>query len=158
MNTKTNSALKTILIAGFVAGLLDITAAMISYYLRTDQGPTRMFQGIASAAFGKEALTGGTGMAIMGLVFHFIIAYIFTIFFFIIYPKIKLYSANSIAIGLAYGICVWAVMNLVVLPLSRIPPFTIKPENARIQMGILMVCIGLPIALIVGRYYKRSYV
>ena len=53
--------------------------------------------------------------------------------------------------GLAYGIPVWAFMNLVVLPLSAIPfELTRSVESVATAVVILMVCVGLPIALWLG--------
>jgi hypothetical protein len=65
--------------------------------------------------------------------------------------------AHPIPIGLAYGVVVWSVMNLVVLPLSnaRRGPFNLS--GAIIAAVILMFCIGLPIATIVGRHFSRPF-
>lgn len=154
--TNRRSAVNTILLAGFVAGLMDIAAAIISYYIRTQNEPTKLFQFIASGVFGKEAFTGGTTMVLLGLLFHFMLAYIFAIAFYLIYPKIKLLSRNKIITGIVYGAIVWVIMNLVVLPLSNTPKLPFDPTQAAIGMAILMVCIGLPISLIVHRHYARS--
>jgi uncharacterized membrane protein YagU involved in acid resistance len=151
--TNTNSAFKTILWTGFVAGLMDIIAAVIKYTIEQNREPTKLFQFIASGVFGKEAFTGGMGMAALGLLFHFLLAYIFAIIFFLIYPRIHFLSRNKVLTGLVYGVLVWIVMNLVVLPLSNAPRLPFKPEQALIGMIILMVCVGLPIALIVHKHY-----
>lgn len=154
--TNTHSIVKAILLAGFVAGLLDITAAIISFYLNRHTGPTRMFQYIASAVLGKDAYDGGTGTAALGLLLHFIIAYIFTIIFFLLYPKLNLYSKNVILTGLAYGIVVWLIMNLVVVPLSNAAAAPFKVKGVIIGALILMFCIGLPISIFAHRYYARK--
>lgn len=151
-----SSAAKTILLAGLVAGVLDILAAIISYYIRTQKEPTKLFQFIASGVFGKDAFTGGTTMVLLGLLFHLILAYIFAIVFYLIYPKIKLLSKNRIITGLVYGVIVWVIMNLVVLPLSNTPKLPFDAKQAAIGMAILMVCIGLPISLIVHKHYRRN--
>ncbi|MGB8193843.1 MAG: hypothetical protein WCF67_18060 [Chitinophagaceae bacterium] len=152
--TKPNP-LKTILLAGLVAGVLDITAATIQYYLVTHNNPTRMYQFIASGIFGKEAFAGGTSMAVVGLLFHFLIAMTFAAFFYLIYPKVYPLFKNKVVMGLVYGIFAWCVMNLVVVPMSKITPRPFRIVPAAIAMGILMLCIGLPIALIVHRHYAR---
>ena len=154
--TNTNSVARAILLAGFVAGLLDITAAIISFYINRNTGPARMFQYIASAVLGRDAFSGGVGTAALGLLFHFIIAYIFTIIFFLAYPKLNLYSKNMIVVGFVYGILVWVVMNLVVLPLSNAAvarPFQAKEVITGVL--ILMFCIGLPVSILAHRYYAR---
>jgi uncharacterized membrane protein YagU involved in acid resistance len=150
-----NSTTRSILLAGFVAGLLDITAAIISYYLNRHQPPTRMFQFIASGVLGKSAFTGGMGTAVLGVLFHFMLAYIFTIIFYFIYPRLHLRSKNKIVTGLAYGVVVWCIMNLVILPLSSAPALPFQTKGVIIGMLIIMFCVGLPIALFAHRYYSR---
>jgi uncharacterized membrane protein YagU involved in acid resistance len=146
-----------VILTGLVAGTLDITAAIIRFKVKEgNQGkdPTIIFNYIASAVFGKEAFTGGTTMILWGAFFHFLIAMLFTIFFYGVYRKIKFLSVNAIVTGLLYGVFVWIIMNRVVVPLSLIPkrPFHFTKESA-IQMGILMLCIGLPISLMAKKYY-----
>ena len=148
-----NNAARSILLAGFVAGLLDITAAIISFYVNRNQPPTRMFQFIASGVLGKSAFTGGMGTAALGLVLHFMLAYIFTIIFYFIYPKMGLLSKNKIITGLAYGVIVWCIMNLLVLPLSNAPAIPFQTKGAIIGILIIMFCVGLPIALFAHRHY-----
>lgn len=149
------SITKAILLAGFVAGLLDITAAIISFYLNRHTGPVKMFQYIASAVLGKDAYDGGMATAALGLLFHFLVAYSFTIIFFLLYPKLNLYSKNMIVVGLAYGIVVWLVMNLVVVPLSNANAAPFKLKGVIIGALILMFCIGLPVSIFAHRFYAR---
>lgn len=154
--TNSNSFARAVLLAGFVAGLLDITAAIVSFYINRNTGPTRMFQYIASGVLGKDAFSGGMGTAALGLLFHFIIAYIFTIIFFLLYPKLNLQSKNMIVVGLMYGMLVWAIMNLVVLPMSNAAisrPFKVK--GVITGALILMFFIGLPVSVFAHRYYAR---
>ena len=76
---------------------------------------------------------------------------------FIFYPNIKLLRDNKILMGLIYGLGIWLVMNLLILPVSNIPknPFDI---NLAI-VGIIwhMVLVGLPIALITAKHsFKKK--
>jgi len=151
------SALKTILVAGFVAGVLDISAAIIVYsYIMNRVTPVRLLQGIASGAFGKSAFEGGTSMALAGLGFHFLIAFSFTIFYYLIFPYIPFLKKQKIISGFLYGIFAWCVMNLIVLPLLHIAKIPTKWDGILRGAVILMFCIGLPIALIIGRYGRSK--
>lgn len=156
MKARKASPLSTILLAGFVAGTLDITAACIQYYINTGKGPGNVLRFVARGALGRSATSGGMTTAMWGLLFHYCIAFIWTIFFFWIYSIIPLLAKNKVVTGLVYGLFVWIIMNRVVVPLSAIPPIPFKLKSAAIAAGIIMVCIGLPIALIVGRYYDRE--
>lgn len=148
-----NAAL-TILKAGLIAGILDATAASINYKIATGNNPIKVWKFVASGFFGKAALTGGTSFAIWGFIFHMLIAATFAALFFFIYPHVKFLSKNKVLTGLFYGIIVWMIMNLIIVPLSHTPKFPFNATKAILAAGILMVCIGLPISLIVAKYYS----
>jgi hypothetical protein len=150
---KQPSILRPVITAGLAAGTLDIIAASLQYYIKTGKGPGNMLRFIASGVFGAKAFSGGAAMARLGLLFHYVITFLFTVFFFWLYPRAGVLQKSAILTGLLYGIFVWAVMNLLVLPLSLAPviPFVLK--KAAIAMLILMCCVGLPTALIADKYY-----
>jgi hypothetical protein len=149
-------ATKTILLSGFVAGTLDILAAFFVYsVIMKVVTPAQILQGIAAVAFGKTVISNQTIIALLGLLFHFIIAYSFAAAYFFIYPHVRFLHYNKIISGLLYGIIVWAVMNLIVVPLfnGHYAPFVL---NAMLRAVIILIlCIGLPIAIITSTYYKR---
>ena len=142
-----------ILLTGLTAGLLDITAACTQYYIKTGKGPGGVLRYVASGVFGKKAFAGGTTMAAWGLLFHFIIAFGLTIFFFWLYPKINWLGKNKIITGLLYGVFAWLVTNLIIVPLSNVSPVTFVLSKAVIAALILMACIGLPISLMANKHY-----
>lgn len=147
----------SIIKAGFLAGTLDIAAAIITHYIRFGKGPEGIFRYIARGAFGEAAKTGGTQYIIAGILFHYLIAFGFTILFFLVYPKIKRYISPSIIItGLVYGIIVWCIMNLVVVPSSKIIQAPLTLTSITREMLILMCCIGLPIAIFAKRHYSAT--
>ena len=142
-----------ILLTGLTAGFLDITAACTQYYIKTGKGPGGVLRYVASGVFGKKAFAGGTGMAVWGLFFHFIIAFSLTIFFFWLYPKIRWLRKNIVLSGLLYGVFAWLVTNLFIIPLSRGPSVPFVLSKAIIAALILMACIGLPISLMANKHY-----
>ena len=129
---------------------------MLYYYIKTRKNPANVLRYLASAVFGKAALSGGTTMAAAGLLLHYIIALCWTIFFFLISPWIISVLKSTIVTGLVYGIFIWLVMNLAVVPMgaSTKAPFNIL--NAIINMVILMYAIGWPISIIINRYYREK--
>src|ERR1700753_1100552 len=71
----TNATARTILLAGFVAGCCDITAALIVYCTLVPTTPLRLLQGIAAGLLGRQAAYAGGGKtAALGFVCHFVIA------------------------------------------------------------------------------------
>lgn len=157
MNSTTYpSRAAAILKTGLIAGVCDITCAMIHYVIRTGNNPLRILNYVASAIFGSRASEPGVAMPLLGLLFHFIIATIFSAFFFFIYPRLKFLSKNIIVSGVAYGVFVWLIMNLAVVPLSRIGRFPSNALQAVISLIIIVIAIGLPIAILTYRYYINN--
>ena len=136
-----------------MAGTLDISAAIVHYLIKTRKNPVTILNYIASGLFGKAAFTDNKWMPAIGLTLHYCIAIIFTAFFFLIYPKMKFLSVNIVVSGLVYGIFVWIIMNLIVVPLSGISRFPSSVLQSVISALILMFAIGLPVAIMAYRYY-----
>jgi hypothetical protein len=149
-----NKLFSRIVIAGFIVGTLDILSAFIHYFIKT--GQTHFFdvlKFIASGIFGKAAFSGGRRMILAGILIHYLIAFTFTLFFFWVFRKIKILSKNKIITGIIYGVFVWVVMNIIVLPFSNIAyrPFHIM--NALINVVILIVCVGIPLSYMAYAFY-----
>jgi hypothetical protein len=142
-----------IILTGLVVGILDILGAIIVY----QSEPGRLFRAIASGAFGAgAAFSGGTIMVFWGVLFHFIIAFAWTILFFLVYPMFPPLWKNKYITGLLYGVLVWIVMNRIVIPLSAIAPRPFDATSAIIGTSILVVAVGLPIAILSHGYYARK--
>lgn len=143
------------MIAGIIAGTLDALAAIINYYVSTGKNPVKVFVFIASGVFGKDAYTGSQSIAVFGVLFHYLIAIIFSAFYFLIYPKVKLLHINKFFSAFLYGIFVWIIMSQVVVPQSRTPPLPFDILRAVLAVFILIVCVGIPICFIAVSFYKR---
>lgn len=154
--TAGNDAAKPVLLAGLVAGTLDLIAACVSAWLRSGVPPLRVSQYIASGVLGQAAFTGGGAAAALGVACHFVIALGAAAAFYIASRKLRFLVAWPISMGLLYGVLVYLFTTLIVVPLSRVtPPRVAPPLSAKIiAMLIIMFCVGLPIALIVRRFSK----
>lgn len=142
-----------VLKAGLLAGTLDILAAFASFYLKTGKNPALVLKFIASGLFGNKAFSGGADMAIYGLLLHFIIAFLFAAFFFSVMPRLFPAASNKFLTGLGYGVFVWLVMNLLIVPLSNAPKQPFHAFDTVLSMAILIVCIGLPLSFI---YFSKA--
>jgi hypothetical protein len=136
-----------------LVGTLDLSAAMIQTIL-ANGNIQRLFQFIASGAFGKDAFDGGWSSALYGILFHYIIALAWTIIFFVLYSALNLSRFNKILIGVCYGVVIWFVMNRVVLQFSNITPRPFDATKSLIAASILIVAIGIPLSLIASRRIK----
>jgi hypothetical protein len=157
-SNKQNSAFANVLFIGFVAGTLDGLAAIIWNY---KVPAASIFKYIASAVFGKAAFAGGTKMILWGVLFHYGVAYIFTAVFFLSFPLFISVLKNKYVTAIAFGLITWLIMNLLVVPATQIGAHPLSVKNIVSNAIILILCIGLPVALLSARAYagrrlKRS--
>jgi uncharacterized membrane protein YagU involved in acid resistance len=130
--------------ATLAAGTLDILSAVV-YTLMAGKQPINMLKGLASAVLGDGAATGGNHIAAVGLALHFAIMAVMAAFFIIAADRMPALKARWVIAGIAYGIGLWAVMNLIVLPL-RFGWHPFKPLGLAEQFFSHIVLVGLPIA------------
>lgn len=144
------STAKTLLFSGFTAGTLDILCAII---FLADGNAAGVLRFIAKGAMGNAALEGGTGMVLLGAVFHYIIAFCFAAGYFLVFPYIPFLRKQKIVSGLLYGIFIWIFMQYAVLPFTFNPPGPFSFEGSWKNIVILMLAVGLPVSLITHKHY-----
>jgi len=145
-------ALSSVVLGGLVAGAFDITYAIVFSYLRRGVPPSRVLQSVASGLLGPAAYDGGTPTAALGLALHFGIALVAAAVYVFASQYLAILVRRPVLAGAAYGVAIYAFMNLVVIPLSRIgpkpaPPFVVLASGLLVHMFL----IGVPIALAARR-------
>jgi hypothetical protein len=146
---------KVIVGATLLVGTLDISDALIFYGLR-GVTPARLLQGIASGVFGRAAFGMGHRSAMLGLIFHFFIAFCATTVFLLAARKLPL-ARHPFVYGALFGVALYCGMNYIVLPLSKIGLRPMPPLIPLINgVAALIVCIGLPLAFIARRYVQQQ--
>lgn len=141
-------AWRAIVSAGLAAGVADISFVIV-YYLLKGVPATRVLQGIAAGALGRDAAAkGGMATALLGFVLHFVIALGAAAVFYTVSRKLRWLVEKPVLGGLFYGVCVWLFMNLAVLPLSASPPAGFPGAAWMPVLFAHLTCVGLPIALI----------
>lgn len=135
---------------GLIVGTMDITSAII-LTLSRGSTVTRLFHFIASGLLGQQAFQGGFGIAALGLALHFLIAFALVAVFYAASRSIAFLREHAVVSGIIYGLVVYAVMNLFVLPLSAARPRHSLTGDL-MQIGIHMFIIGLPTALLLRRF------
>ena len=154
---RTRNPLYWCIVGWLVAGTCDITYATGFSYLRSGVAPSRILESVASGLLGKSAFDGGTGTALLGLGLHYLNAFIFTAFFFLVALRVRSLLTHPVLTGAAYGLGIYIVMNYVVIPLSAIGSRP-TPPTAIWTTGVLvhMFLIGVPIALAAKRAAQDS--
>jgi len=142
-----------IFLSGLTAGALDITAAFINSGLRGGT-PARVLRFIASGLLGVDALKGGLGTAALGAACHFLIAFTAATVYYLASRKLSFMIEHAVISGIFYGIAVYLFMSRIVVPLSRAPAGKPTVTSVLLAAAIIIVCVGLPIALITRHYSK----
>lgn len=142
---------KNIMVTTLLVGSLDALAAIIQFLFHGGTDVLIIFRFIASGIFDEEAFDQGYGMVIYGIFFHYLIALIWVIIFFKLYPKIIKVPLPKFLVGVMYGIVIWGVMHTVVVPISRVAPPSNNWVQNMVSALILVVFVGIPIVL---RYSK----
>ncbi|MDB5157044.1 MAG: hypothetical protein JWR50_1751 [Mucilaginibacter sp.] len=149
-NNKTTTLL-TILWLSLLTGTLDGAAAIL---LNLSLGPETIFRYIASGIFGRAAFEGGPEMVVSGVIFHYLIAILFTTVFYRLYPMFNTVFKNKYIVAIVFGALAWVVMNIIVVPLSKIGSHPIKIEDVLTGLFALILCLGLPVATVADKRNK----
>ena len=141
-------AAQAILFGTLTVGTLDALDAIVFFGLRSGARPIRIFQGIAFGLIGPAARQGGLKTAALGVFLHYFIAFGIVLAYFLVSRRVRLLTARPVICGLLYGLVAYAVMNLVVLPLSKVGGPSM-PATPVLVNGLLihMFGVGLPSAL-----------
>ena len=134
-----------ILLGGTIAGALDLAFA-VSFAAYNGVGPIRLLQTVASGLLGTGAFAGGVSLAVLGLVLHFGLSFLWASFFVGLALFAPSLARHPFVSGPSFGVIVFLGMRFVVLPLSAFPyPVTFKPLNTALDLLSHMLLFGLPI-------------
>ena len=147
-------ALRTIVTAGLVVGVLDISSALVIWWQR-GIAIRRGLQGIAAGLLGTKSYEGGLATAGLGLAIHFLVAFVVVSIFYLASRKIRFLTKRPFVSGVFWGIGVYMVMYWIVLP-TAFPTFRHRLSNEVLELAIHICLIGLPTALIVRRYSELT--
>ena len=149
-SSPSNQTRKAILFGGLLAGIFDLTFACIYY------GSTLgVMKSVAGGLLGGAAASqGGILTALLGVLLHFLIAFIWAGLFWIASRRMTFLISYAVPAGLVYGLVVFYGMNSVVLPLSALRTKAWPPSLEPLPIAMHMLTVGLPIAL-VARNFSR---
>lgn len=138
-----------VLAGGLVAGTLDIVYAMTFWALKAEVSPLRILQSVAEGLLGPPSFEGGIRTAMLGLALHYLIALTMAVAYFLAARRWALLWRRPVAVGAAYGLALYVVMNYVVIPLSAASRGSPDPVWITLTVLVHVVLIGIPIALFV---------
>jgi hypothetical protein len=147
-------ALRAIVMAGLVIGVLDISSALVIWWQR-GVALQRGLQGIAAGLLGTKSYEGGMATVSLGLALHFFVAFVVVSIFYLASRRIEFLTKHPVLSGVLYGIGVYIVMYWLVLP-TVFPTFRHRLWNELLAVAIHISLIGLPCALIVRLYSQQT--
>jgi len=134
-------------LGGLALATLDAFFATTFWRVAADMPWTRVFQSVAAGVLGLErSVAGGEPTAWLGVGLHYAIAMSFVVAYTLAAQRIGTLVRRPLAFGGLYGLVLYAVMNLVVIPLSAIghlPKFDNLPwVSSSIAMHVVfgMIC------------------
>jgi len=147
------SALRAIVLAGALAGTLDLLFASVVYgYARggTEEG---VLHSIASGWLGRRAFAGGGPTAVLGFFTHYLVATGAAAVFYAASRRFPALLRRPVPAGIVFGAGLYVFMYRVVMPLSAVPfKPSFAPGALLPALGAHVFLIGLPIALCVSRF------
>lgn len=132
-----------ILGGGFMAATFDFFTAMLIYH-GTASGVARA---IARGWFGLAVKTMPAIVEVIGIASHYAILIVAAAIFVVTSLSLPILRRMAWIAGPLFGICIYLVMHLVVVPLSHAPPNAPQGMQFVEEFGGHMFIIGLPIAL-----------
>jgi hypothetical protein len=106
----------------------------------------------ASAVLGASAFGGGLATALLGVLLHFLIAFVMAGAFIFSAQRIPLLRRYPIPGALLYGFGVFVVMNFIVIPFSAAPALPAPPPWVLIENLLEhILLIGLSLGILVQR-------
>ena len=112
---------RALLYGAGVVGAIDWTYATVFVVLK-GRPWYRPWQGVASAVLGEDAVNGGLGVAFLGIVLHFAVAACIVSVYWLLSRRLRVMREKILLCGPVFGVIAFFVMNLVVVPLTRIGP------------------------------------
>lgn len=149
-------AIGTILRSGLVAGTLDGTDAAIFIGIVRHATVKRVFQFIASGAFGQRAFQGGWRSGALGIGFHFLIATGAAAVFYVLAAKRPSLLKRPFISGALFGVAVFFFMHYGVVAISAAPKRPFATIDFINQIFAHVFCVGIPIALLTQRARPRD--
>lgn len=147
--------LRAIFWGGLWCGILDIGFVIVYYGLR-GASPVRILQSVAGGALGPAAFQGGAAAAMLGLALHFVISFGAATVFSLAALRLRYLTAQALVSGVLFGAAVWFFMQLVVLPLSAMPPQSFPPPAPWPVLVAHLTCVGPPIAFAARRFLRPT--
>jgi len=146
-------------VGGLLAGLCDMSYALIWFSGVKGVPWMKVPQSVASGLIGKASFDGGLGTVFLGLALHWLISFIWAAIFVVAARRfLPALLRKPIPVGLLYGAFIYIFMNWVVLPLGAMhtKPHFAPWDTWLTGLAVHMFGIGLSISLSAAKTAPRA--
>jgi uncharacterized membrane protein YagU involved in acid resistance len=143
-----------VIVAGLLAATLDIVFACTFWALQANVSVRRILQSIAAGIYGRASFSGGTTTAVIGLGLHLGITLCMALFYAVLAARCLRLRQQPLRCGALYGVLLYALMTLVVVPLSAAVPQSTLPLWVVSSLVAHVLLVGVPIAVVVSAAWR----
>ena len=104
---------------GLIIAVGDMIFAVTLWFTWNAAGLVKVFQTIAVGVLGKDSYQGGIAAALLGAALHLFMATMFVAAYTLAGQRAPALLRKPFVVGPLYGVLLYAIMNFVVMPLSR---------------------------------------
>jgi hypothetical protein len=140
------------LLASVAAGIPDVfVAAALSR-----ASPGKVLQLIASGVLGETAYTGGSISIAVGLGLQIAMSFVIALIYNVAFSQVAGPRHSPLMFGALYGVVIFAVMNFVVVPLSKAYPKHHWDLKSIVAMLIVMILFAEIISFIATAFAEQA--
>lgn len=114
-------------------------------------------QNFVNAMLEEKLSSGSTAAIWFGLGLYYILSLCFSCGFFLTFQRFSLLRKNKMLSGLLYGIFTWTVLNYFLQATFLSKAIWSGLTDEILVLVVLMFTLGLPSALISGKYYSQRH-
>jgi len=137
------------------SGTLDILSAFL-FSSMAGVSPGQVLRYVASGPFGDGMRDGGLAAAALGLVVHYALMTVMVTVYFFIAGRLEAARRYWYIAGPVYGFIIYLVMYWVVVPTRFGTTPSLDPWRVGNALFSHFICVGLPMAYIASRAFRRS--
>jgi len=116
-------------------------------------GLVKLFQTIAVGVLGKASYEGGVAAAWLGAGLHVFMATLFVVVYTLVARRVPKLLDRPLVHGPLYGVVLYAVMNFVVMPLSRVHA---HPTLAHVDWIVLSIAAHMVFGVVCVLFARRA--
>jgi len=150
--TRASAAPARIAMTAAIVAVLDALFAIVLYVVIMHvTTPARIFQSIAASLLGRASFDGGAQTVGLGMLIHVSVATGWTLVFAaalrMLEPLERAVTSTrgALIVGAAYGVLIWVMMDLVLIPLTQSRPTPVSAWTFWATLAWHMTGVGMPI-------------